>query len=162
MPVKTRDLHNHHFDSTFWDDIRFRDDEFVIAIYAKSGTTWMQQIVSQLIFDGAECISTAAIGPWVDLRVPPREVKLPEIEAQTHRRFLKTHLPVDALVFSPKAKYIYIGHDPPRCDVEPVQPPFDGQSAVVRCAEPDSGPRRTRNRTAPGRPGHLFPRLACQ
>ena len=49
--------------------------------------------------------------PWVDLRVPPRQVKLPEIEAQTHRRFLKTHLPVDALVFSPKAKYLYIGRD---------------------------------------------------
>ena len=37
MPVKTRDLHSHHFDSTFWDDIRFRDDDIVIATYAKSG-----------------------------------------------------------------------------------------------------------------------------
>ena len=27
------------------------------------------------------------------------------------RRFLKTHLGVDALVFSPNAKYIYIGRD---------------------------------------------------
>ena len=43
--------------------------------------------------------------------VPPQEVKLPAVEAQTHRRFLKTHLPVDALVFSPKAKYLYIGRD---------------------------------------------------
>ena len=33
------------------------------------------------------------------------------MEAQTHRRFVKTHLPVDALVYSPKAKYIYIGRD---------------------------------------------------
>ena len=33
------------------------------------------------------------------------------VEAQTHRRFIKTHLPVDALVFSQKAKYIYIGRD---------------------------------------------------
>ena len=39
------------------------------------------------------------------------QVKLPEIEAQTHRRFLKTHLPVDALGLSPKVKYIYIGRD---------------------------------------------------
>jgi aryl sulfotransferase len=38
-------------------------------------------------------------------------VKLPLLEAQTHRRFLKTHLPVNALVFSPKAKYIYVGRD---------------------------------------------------
>ena len=47
----------------------------------------------------------------MDLRVPPKEIKLPAVEAQTHRRFLKTHLPVDALVFSEKAKYIYIGRD---------------------------------------------------
>ena len=32
-------------------------------------------------------------------------------EAQTHRRFLKTHLPLDAPVFSPGAKYLYIGRD---------------------------------------------------
>jgi aryl sulfotransferase len=51
------------------------------------------------------------MSPWLDLRVPPKEVKLPEVEKQTHRRFLKTHLPVDALVFSPKARYIYIGRD---------------------------------------------------
>jgi aryl sulfotransferase len=51
------------------------------------------------------------MSPWLDLRIPPKHVKLPEVEAQTHRRFLKTHLPVDALAYSPKAKYIYIGRD---------------------------------------------------
>lgn len=110
-PVKTREMHNHHFDSTVWNDLRFRDDDVVIATYAKSGTTWTQQIVAQLIFDGAEGLNVPEMSPWLDLRVPPREVKLPAVEAQTHRRFLKTHLPVDALVFSEKAKYIYIGRD---------------------------------------------------
>lgn len=111
LPVKTREMHNHHIDSTIWNDIAFRDDDIVIATYAKSGTTWIQQIVSQLIFDGKEHLPTAEMSPWVDLRIPPKEVKLPEIEAQQHRRFLKTHLPVDALVFSPKAKYLYIARD---------------------------------------------------
>jgi aryl sulfotransferase len=110
-PVKTRELHNHHFDSTAWNDFKFRDNDIIIATYAKSGTTWMQQIVSQLIFSGAEGVPVAEMSPWLDLRVPPKAVKLPLVEAQTHRRFLKTHLPVDALVFSPKAKYIYIGRD---------------------------------------------------
>lgn len=111
LPSKTRELHNHHFDSTIWNDFNFRDDDIVIATYAKSGTTWVQQIVSQLLFDGAEGLETAEMSPWLDLRVPPKEVKLPAVEAQTHRRFLKTHLPVDALVFSDKAKYIYIARD---------------------------------------------------
>ena len=111
VPVKTREMHNHHFDSTIWNDFAFRPDDIILATYAKSGTTWMQQIVGQILFDGAEGLNLAAMSPWLDLRVPPKEVKLAEVEAQAHRRFLKTHLPVDALVFSPMAKYIYIGRD---------------------------------------------------
>ncbi len=110
-PQKTREMHSHHFDSTIWNDFSFRDDDIIISTYAKAGTTWVQQIVSQLIFEGAEGLAVAEMSPWLDLRVPPKEVKLPALEAQTHRRFLKTHLPVDALVFSPKAKYLYIGRD---------------------------------------------------
>lgn len=110
-PQKTREFHNHHFDSTIWNDFDFRDDDIIIATYAKSGTTWVQQIVSQLLFDGEEGLEVAEMSPWLDLRVPPKEIKLPEVAAQQHRRFIKTHLPVDALVFSPQAKYIYIGRD---------------------------------------------------
>ena len=44
-------------------------------------------------------------------RATPADEVLARANAQTHRRFLKTHLPVGALVFSPKARYIYIGRD---------------------------------------------------
>ncbi|NJR63696.1 MAG: sulfotransferase domain-containing protein, partial [Cyanobacteria bacterium CRU_2_1] len=111
LPKKTREFHNHHFDSTIWNDFKFRDDDIIIATYGKSGTTWTQQIVSQLLFDGTENQDVPEMSPWLDLRVPPKEEKLAVVEAQTHRRFLKTHLPVDALVFSPQAKYIYVGRD---------------------------------------------------
>lgn len=43
-PKKQRDLHSHHFDSTMWDDFKFRDDDIIIATYAKSGkytSLWM-------------------------------------------------------------------------------------------------------------------------
>ena len=110
-PEKTRELHSHHFDSTIWNDIAFRDDDVIIATYAKSGTTWMQQIVAQLLFDADPGVAVAEMSPWVDLRVPPKAVKLPLLEAQTHRRFMKTHLPVDALRFAPQAKYLYVGRD---------------------------------------------------
>lgn len=110
-PAKTRELHNHHFDSTVWNDLALRDDDVVISTYAKSGTTWTQQIVGQLIFGGDPNIQTAELSPWVDLRVPAKAEKLAYLASQPHRRFLKTHLPVDALVFSEKAKYLYIGRD---------------------------------------------------
>jgi len=111
LPKKTREFHSNHFDSTIWNDFRFRDDDIIISTYAKSGTTWMQQMVAQMLYGGDERLEVAEMSPWLDLRVPPKEIKLPAVEAQTHRRFLKTHLPVDALVFSPRARYIYIGRD---------------------------------------------------
>jgi aryl sulfotransferase len=111
LPRKTREIHNHHFDSTIWNDFQFRDDDVIVATYGKSGTTWTQQILGQLLFGGAEGVAVAEVSPWLDLRIPPKAVKLPAVEAQTHRRFLKTHLPVDALVFSPKAKYIFVARD---------------------------------------------------
>lgn len=111
VPAKTREFQNHHFDSTIWNDFKFRGDDIIVSTYAKSGTTWMQQIIGQMLFGPDPELAVAEMSPWVDLRVPPKEVKLPLIEAQTHRRFLKTHLPVDALVFSPRAKYVYIGRD---------------------------------------------------
>lgn len=110
-PRKTRELHNHHFDSTVWNDFKFRDGDIVIGTYGKSGTTWSQQIVGQLLFNGDPDIAVSEMSPWLDLRVPPKDVKLQLLEAQTHRRFIKTHLPVDALVFSPDARYLYIGRD---------------------------------------------------
>ena len=70
----------------------------------------MQQIVGQLVFKGAEGVDVSHVSPWVDLRIMPPEA-IAGLEGLPHRRFVKTHLPVDALVFSPKAKYIYIGRD---------------------------------------------------
>lgn len=110
-PSKTREMQTNHFDSTIWNDFVFRDDDIIISTYAKSGTTWMQQMIGQMLFGPNPDLPTSQISPWVDLRIPPKAFKLSELEAQAHRRFLKSHLPVDALVFSPKAKYLYIGRD---------------------------------------------------
>lgn len=109
-PVKARDIHNHHMNSTVWDSFKFRDGDIVIGTYGKSGTTWAQQIIAQLIFNGAEGIDVSPLSPWLDLRIMPPEA-IAALEHIPHRRFVKTHLPVDALVFSPTAKYIYVGRD---------------------------------------------------
>jgi hypothetical protein len=47
-PKKRREFHNHHFDSTIWNDFQFRDDDTMIATYAKAGTTWVQQIIAHI------------------------------------------------------------------------------------------------------------------
>ncbi len=111
FPRKVREIQNHHIDSTIWNQFQFRDDDVVIASYGKSGTTWAQQIIAQILFNADPELDVADMSPWVDLRIPPKVVKLRALEAQSHRRFVKTHLPVDALIFSGRAKYIYVGRD---------------------------------------------------
>jgi len=110
-PKKTREMESNHFDSTVWNEFKFRKGDVVVATYGKSGTTWTQQIVGQILHGGDAGAAVAELSPWLDLRVPPKEVKLRIMESQTARRFMKTHLPVDALVFSPDAQYIYVGRD---------------------------------------------------
>ncbi|THD74507.1 MAG: sulfotransferase domain-containing protein [Phenylobacterium sp.] len=109
-PRKTRELRNHHMDSTVWNDFAFRDDDVIVSTYGKAGTTWTQQIVTQLVFEGDPTVPVHEISPWWDMRVIPPEVR-EAVHAQTHRRILKTHLPADALVMSPKAKYLYVARD---------------------------------------------------
>jgi aryl sulfotransferase len=111
MTDRPRELVNVLMDSNRWNGFKFRDGDVVIGTWAKSGTTWTQQIVSQLVFDGAEGIPVSDVAPWVDMRVIPFDDMMAGIEAQTHRRFLKTHLPADSVPLSPNAKYLYIGRD---------------------------------------------------
>ena len=71
-PTKTRELHNHHFDSTVWNDFRFRDDDIVIASYAKAGTTWTQQIIAQMLFGPGADLEVAEMSPGSTCASPPR------------------------------------------------------------------------------------------
>jgi aryl sulfotransferase len=112
-PVKIFELQTHHMDTTRWNDFPFRPDDIIIASWGKSGTTWMQQIISQLVFldidDPIPHLHT--ISPWVDMRLPPLEPTLAQLEAQKHRRFIKTHAPLENLVLSPQAKYVFVARD---------------------------------------------------
>jgi aryl sulfotransferase len=110
-PVKTREINDAYFESARWNGFPFRDGDVVVATYAKVGTTWMQQIVWQLIHGGPPGVDGLAGAPWLDMRIIPFQSIMELYEAQTHRRSIKTHLPLDALVFSPRAKYIVVGRD---------------------------------------------------
>ena len=45
---KRRTIQSRMFDSTRWDHVKPREDDIIVATWAKSGTTLTQQIVSQL------------------------------------------------------------------------------------------------------------------
>ena len=110
-PKKIREIRTAIVDSTRWNGFPFRADDIVIATFGKSGTTWTQQIVGQITLGAPEGLAAIDESPWLDMRIEPLGQTIAALEAQQHRRFIKTHLPVDALVFSPKAKYIYVARD---------------------------------------------------
>ena len=112
-PRKTHELHSHHFDSTIWNDLKFRDDDIVIATYAKSGTTWTQMICVLLIFQDPELPRPlGVISPWIDMVTRPRTEVVADLAAQRHRRVLKTHTPLDGLPLDPRVTYLCVGRDP--------------------------------------------------
>lgn len=67
--------------------------------------------MGQLISGGDPTFRTADASPWLDMRVIPKEPMMAALEAQTQRRFIKSHLPTDCLPYNPNTKYIYLVRD---------------------------------------------------
>jgi len=112
LPERTRTYRNHHLDSTRWDAFTPRPGDIVIATSYKAGTTWTQAIVANLLFpDQSFPAPVWQISPWLDMRLHQPDELFPMLEAQTHRRFLKSHLPLNGLRYLPELKYIFVSRD---------------------------------------------------
>ena len=91
---------------------RPRPDDIFICTYPKCGTTWVQHIVSMLIFQSAEPRSIHDVSLWPDTPIRgPIEQVMARLEAQDHRRFIKAHLPLDGLALHGEVKYIHVARD---------------------------------------------------
>jgi aryl sulfotransferase len=112
-PERTHEYRNHHLDSTRWDHFRVREDDIVVTTAYKAGTTWTQRILAALILPAdAEAGDLMGRSPWIDARFHgPVEPMMESLEAQTYRRFVKSHLAADGLRFFPEAKYVVVGRD---------------------------------------------------
>src|SRR5215469_15474040 len=99
-------------DSRYWNSYAARPDDIIIATAPKCGTTWAQQIVSSLVFKDAHVRPIPAVSPWVEarFRFTAEEVSA-AIEALPHRRFLKTHLPLDGLPLYEEVRYLHVARD---------------------------------------------------
>jgi len=111
LPVKTRIYQNHMLDSERWLLIERRDDDIVVATPYKCGTTWMQAIVLHLIFQDLKPRQVDDLSPWVDQAPRPVDQVRAVLDAQTHRRVLKSHLPLDGFHYSERNKMIVVGRD---------------------------------------------------
>lgn len=96
-----------------WAELAFRGDDIVISTPMKSGTTWAQMICAILVFQTPELPRPLPVlSPWVDdLRVPQDDM-FADLAAQRHRRFLKTHTPLEHLSGADGVKFLVVGRDP--------------------------------------------------
>ena len=100
-------------DSARWWTFPFRPDDIVISARSKSGTTWVQMICALLVFQTPDLPERLdALSPWLDWLVTPQDQLFDQLEAQSHRRFIKTHTPLDGVPDNTGATYIVVGRHP--------------------------------------------------
>lgn len=145
MPQRSRVYQHHHLDSTRWDSFQPRSDDIVIATSYKAGTTWTQAIVANLLFPDQDFpVPAWQMSPWLDMSPPPPlDEVIATLEAQGHRRFIKTHLALDGLLFYPQVKYIFVSRD--------------GRGCLRQHEEARPGLCAERRRDLEGGRGHLSP-----
>lgn len=100
-------------DSARWLDFPFRPGDIVISTRSKCGTTWMQMICALLVFQRADLPAPLRdLSPWLDWVVEPRDGVVARLERQRHRRFVKTHTPLDGLPIEPSVDYVVVAREP--------------------------------------------------
>jgi aryl sulfotransferase len=100
-------------DSSRWDGFEFRAGDIVISTPSKCGTTWMQMICALLIFGDARLPRPLTeLSPWLDVQTDTISNVRAALAAQRHRRFIKSHTPLDGLPFDERVTYICVGRDP--------------------------------------------------
>jgi hypothetical protein len=137
-------------DSARWDGFAFRDSDIVISTPPKSGTTWMQMICALLVFGTPEFDQDLdELSPWLESVMQPRQSVVAALEAQRHRRFIKSHTPLDGLPFDARVSYVCVGRDPRdvgiswgnhRANVDPRAAQRAREAAGYAAADEPSGP----------------------
>jgi aryl sulfotransferase len=100
-------------DSSRWIDFPFRAGDIVISTRSKTGTTWVQMICALLVFQTPELPDPLSkLSPWLDWLIAPRADVYDQLAAQEHRRFIKTHTPLDGLPIDSRVTYVVTGRHP--------------------------------------------------
>jgi aryl sulfotransferase len=108
-----RRYHGFFADSARWERFRFRDDDIVISTPSKCGTTWMQSIVGSLVLDRPVLgVPISTVSPWLDMLIRTDDEVFGLLDAQQHRRWIKTHTPLDGLPRHPTVTYIAVIRHP--------------------------------------------------
>jgi aryl sulfotransferase len=96
-----------------WADFPLRPDDIVISTVPKCGTTWMQMICAQLIFQSPDLPGALQdLSPWLEWPGHARDAVFAMLDGQKHRRFIKTHMSLADIPVDSRATYIVVGRHP--------------------------------------------------
>jgi aryl sulfotransferase len=113
MAPRPRSYASAEEDNARWAAFPFRPGDIVISTRSKHGTTWMQMICALLVFRTPDLPAPLGeLSPWLDRLTEPQDELFARLAAQPHRRFLKTHTPLDGLPIEPAATFIVVGRHP--------------------------------------------------
>lgn len=100
------------FDNRRWEGFTPRADDVFVCTPAKCGTTWTQTIVANLLFpDGQLPMPVMMLSPWIEAKFIPQDMMYSMLEAQTHRRVMKSHTAADGIPWFDDAKYLVVARD---------------------------------------------------
>jgi hypothetical protein len=112
-PQRTTTYEGRLTDTSRWDSFQIRPDDVFICTPPKCGTTWTRAICANLIFGKPDFDGKITdISPWVDSKIESLEMCMGILESQTHRRFIKTHTPLDGIPYSDSSEYLVVYRDP--------------------------------------------------
>lgn len=115
----TRVMRDYLCNSLVWNDFlaqgSFVDGDILIVTPVKSGTTWTQRIIQQILRNGAENDgSLSDTSPWLDSSWGEHAEMLDVLRRQREsgsRRVIKSHLTADALPVAQEARYVFVGRN---------------------------------------------------
>jgi hypothetical protein len=95
-------------------------EDVFVATQMRCGTTWMQQVVYEIVMSGRGDLSDQGHGhlyatsPWIDA-VNSVSIEDAPLVGERPTRIIKCHLPAELSPYSPRAKYIYVARHPVSC-----------------------------------------------
>ena len=113
LPERTVRYTGAAYDTARWDAFKGRDDDIFICTPAKAGTTWAQTIVALLLFGWRDFnINPSDASQWFEAKFMPLEEMNKWLDSISHRRFMKSHTPLDGNPYYPSCTYLTVFRDP--------------------------------------------------
>jgi hypothetical protein len=101
-------------------EYRPRPEDVFVVTQMRCGTTWMQQLVYEIVNRGRGDLTDhghghiQAVSPWLDA-VNTVALEDAPLVGERRTRIIKSHLPAQLCPYSPDAKYIYVARHPVSC-----------------------------------------------